>query len=52
VLLSTRGGDYQLHLGQDTSIGYLSHDTDTIELYLEESLTFRVNTPEAAVNLV
>jgi uncharacterized linocin/CFP29 family protein len=52
VLLSARGGDYELHLGQDTSIGYLSHDTDTIELYLEESLTFRVNTPEAAVNLV
>jgi uncharacterized linocin/CFP29 family protein len=52
VLLSTRGGDYELHLGQDTSIGYLSHDADSIELYLEESLTFRVNTTEAAVNLV
>jgi uncharacterized linocin/CFP29 family protein len=51
VLLSTRGGDYQLHLGQDTSIGYLSHDADSIELYLEESLTFLVNTTEAAVNL-
>jgi uncharacterized linocin/CFP29 family protein len=52
VLLSTRGGDYELYLGQDTSIGYLSHDADSIELYLEESLTFRVNTTEAAVNLV
>jgi uncharacterized linocin/CFP29 family protein len=52
VLLSTRGGDYQLHLGQDTSIGYLSHDTQSIELYLEESLTFLVTTAEAAVNLV
>jgi uncharacterized linocin/CFP29 family protein len=52
VLLSTRGGDYQLHLGQDASIGYLSHDTHSIELYLEESLTFLVNTTEAAVNLV
>jgi uncharacterized linocin/CFP29 family protein len=52
VLLSTRGGDYQLHLGQDTSIGYLSHDAQSIELYLEESLTFLVTTAEAAVNLV
>jgi uncharacterized linocin/CFP29 family protein len=52
VLLSTRGGDYELHLGQDTSIGYLSHDTDSIELYLDESLTFLVNTTEAAVSLV
>jgi uncharacterized linocin/CFP29 family protein len=52
VLLSTRGGDYQLHLGQDTSLGYLAHDADSIELYLEESLTFLVNTTEAAVSLV
>jgi uncharacterized linocin/CFP29 family protein len=52
VLLSTRGGDYQLHLGQDTSIGYLSHDAHSIELYLEESLTFLVTTTEAAVNLI
>jgi uncharacterized linocin/CFP29 family protein len=52
VLLSTRGGDYTLHLGNDTSIGYLSHDADSIELYLEESLTFLVNTTEAAVSLV
>ena len=51
VLLSTRGGDYELHLGQDTSVGYLSHDADTVSLYLEESLTFLVNTAEAAVAL-
>ena len=42
LLVSTRGGDYELHLGQDLSIGYLSHDADSIELYLEESLTFLV----------
>jgi len=51
VLLSTRGGDYELHLGQDVSVGYLSHDADTVQLYLEESLSFRVNTSEAAVPL-
>jgi uncharacterized linocin/CFP29 family protein len=50
-LLSTRGGDYELHLGQDLSIGYLSHDADSITLYLEESLTSLVQTTEASVTL-
>ncbi|MFJ1752773.1 family 1 encapsulin nanocompartment shell protein [Kitasatospora sp. NPDC088134] len=51
VLLSTRGGDFELHLGQDLSIGYLSHDDTTVQLYLQESLTFQLHTPEAAVAL-
>jgi uncharacterized linocin/CFP29 family protein len=51
VLLSTRGGDYELHLGTDVSIGYLSHDATSVQLYLEESVSFRVNTGEAAVRL-
>ena len=51
LLLSARGGDYELHLGQDLSIGYLSHDASAVELYFEESLTFLVQTPEAAVSL-
>lgn len=51
LLLSTRGGDYTLHLGQDLSIGYLSHDREHIELYLQESVTFQVNTAEAGVAL-
>jgi uncharacterized linocin/CFP29 family protein len=49
LLLSTRGGDYSLHLGQDLSIGYLSHDADTVTLYLQESLTFLAFTAEASV---
>jgi uncharacterized linocin/CFP29 family protein len=48
-LLSTRGGDYALALGQDTSIGYLSHDARNVELYFQESLTFAVYTSEAGV---
>jgi uncharacterized linocin/CFP29 family protein len=48
-LLSARGGDYELHLGQDISIGYLSHDAETIELYFQESFTFLVQTDEAGV---
>ena len=51
VVLSTRGGDFQLTLGQDVSIGYLDHDATSVHLYLEESFTFTVLTPEAAVHL-
>ena len=50
-LLTTRGGDYELYLGQDLSIGYLSHDSTSIELYFQESMTFFVQTSEAGVEL-
>ena len=49
LLVSARGGDYELHLGQDTAIGYTSHTAETVDLYLRETLTFRVNTSEASV---
>jgi len=48
-LLSARGGDYSLSLGQDLAIGYLSHDAARVELYFQESLTFLVYTTEAIV---
>jgi uncharacterized linocin/CFP29 family protein len=48
-VVSTRGGDFELYLGQDLSIGYLSHDIETITLYFEEALTFLTHTPEAVV---
>jgi uncharacterized linocin/CFP29 family protein len=51
VVLSLRGGDFELVVGQDLSIGYLSHDAKSVRLYIEESLTFRLLTPEAAVPL-
>lgn len=51
VLLSTRGGDYTLHIGQDLSIGYLAHDDDHITLYLEESLSFIVHSDDGAIAL-
>ncbi len=50
-VLSGRGGDYELHLGQDLSVGYLHHDATTVELYFQESLTFLVYTAEASVAL-
>jgi uncharacterized linocin/CFP29 family protein len=51
VVLSQRGGDFLLDVGEDLAIGYDNHDAESVELYLVESLTFRVATPEAAVAL-
>jgi uncharacterized linocin/CFP29 family protein len=50
-VLTARGGDFALHLGQDLSIGYLSHTGSAVELYLQETLTFLMYTAEAAVAL-
>src|SRR5215470_8546927 len=50
-VLTTRGGDFDLHLGQDFSIGYLSHTDATVRLYLQETFTFMLLTSEAAVAL-
>ncbi len=51
IVVSLRGGDFLLECGQDLSIGYDHHDADAVHLYLEESISFRVATPEAAVAL-
>jgi uncharacterized linocin/CFP29 family protein len=50
-VLTTRGGDFDLHVGQDFSIGYLSHSDTVVRLYLQESFTFLLLTTEAAVAL-
>lgn len=52
VVISARGGDAEIAIGQDFSIGYSGIDGDDVRLYLEESFTFRVTGPEAAVALV
>ena len=51
LVLTTRGGDFGLHLGQEASIGYLSHTATEVQLYLQETLTFQMLTGEAAVSL-
>jgi uncharacterized linocin/CFP29 family protein len=51
VVVSQRGGDFLFEAGEDLSVGYEDHDADDVRLYLEESFTFRVATPEAAVAL-
>jgi uncharacterized linocin/CFP29 family protein len=50
-VLTTRGGDFGFYLGQDISIGYLSHTDTTVRLYLQETFTFLLLTTEAAVVL-
>lgn len=52
IVLSVRGGDFELIVGQDFSIGYLGHTEDKVRLYIQETVTFRTLTPEAAVPLV
>jgi uncharacterized linocin/CFP29 family protein len=49
VVASTRGGDFLFESGQDLSVGYEAHDADSVQLYIEESFSFRIATPEAAV---
>lgn len=51
-VVTTRSGDFELDIGQDISIGYLSHSSTVVELYFQESFTFRMLTAEAAVALV
>lgn len=51
VVVSLRGGDLELVLGQDLSIGYADHDATSVSLYLEESFAVRLCAPEAAIHL-
>lgn len=50
ILISARGGDAELIVGQDMSIGYDHHTSDEVFLFLTESFTFRVIAPEAIVS--
>jgi uncharacterized linocin/CFP29 family protein len=51
LVLSMRGGDFIFDCGEDLAVGYDSHDAEAVQLYLEETFSFRVATPEAAVAL-
>jgi uncharacterized linocin/CFP29 family protein len=51
VVLTTRGGDFELTIGQDISIGYLSHSEQAVRLYFQETMTFLLLTTEASVTL-
>jgi uncharacterized linocin/CFP29 family protein len=51
IVVSQRGGDFELISGEDLSIGYLDHDADNVRLYIEESIAVRIWSPEAAIHL-
>ena len=51
-VVTTRGGDFELHLGQDLSVGYLSHTETAVRLYLQETFTFLLLTSESSVALL
>lgn len=51
IVVSLRGGDFELILGKDISIGYKEHKEGTVSLYFTETFTFNIVTPEAAVPL-
>ena len=52
VVLSLRGGDFELTVGRDLSVGYLDHTQDRARFYIQESMTFRVLDSDAAVPLL
>ncbi len=49
LLVSARGGDLEMTIGQDIAIGYEQHDTKNVQLFLTESFTFRVLDDRALV---
>src|SRR5690606_15020549 len=51
IVLSQRGGDFELTVGQDASIAYREHDSEGVRLELQESVAFLATGPEAAVTL-
>ncbi len=51
LLVSTRGGDFELILGQDFSIGYEGHTSTEVTLFITESFGFRVLEPAAVITL-
>ena len=49
-MLSQRGGDLEIILGQDMAVGYESHSSDKVKLYYTESFTFRILEPAAIIH--
>lgn len=52
LVLSMRGDDFQMTVGEDFSIGYLGHDHEKVRLYIEETFTFWLLSPQAAIPLI
>lgn len=52
IVMSMRGGDFELFVGRDFSIGYQGHDERSVTLYLEASFTFRIRDEHAAIAML
>ena len=52
VVVSQRGGDFELMSGQDLSLGYRSSDAESVTLYFEESFTLKILDSTAAAAVV
>ncbi|MFW5737793.1 MAG: encapsulin [Spirochaetota bacterium] len=50
-VVSSRGGDLELTLGQDFTLGFSHADKDGVTLELFESFSFRVLEPRAYVTI-
>lgn len=51
LVVSARGGDFEMVCGSDFALGYERHDDDEVDLFLEESFALLVHEPAAAVVL-
>jgi len=51
LVVSLRGGDFELVVGEDLSLGYCDRNETGVRFVLEETMLFRVNGAEAAVVL-
>ncbi len=51
MVMSLRGGDFEILSGMDIGMGYQKETSSGHELFLFETLTFRIKTPEAAIAL-
>lgn len=49
-MISLRGGDLEIVLGQDLSVGYEKHTDRAVTLYFTESFTFRILEPAAVIS--
>ncbi len=49
-MVSQRGGDLEVILGQDLAVGYESHTATQVTLYFIESFTFRILEPAAVIH--
>ncbi len=51
IVISMQGGDHHLEASEDFALGYLGHDADSVELYLTETIGFRLEGDNAAIAL-